>query len=238
MKENIVSNLRVPSCAKDVKGIWCGKHGFVASTMTCEGTHITFLRTDFLKFEREPWYCAERFSARDYHEEFPEEVMESIQKSGGFFITRDYLKDVSGERVVPCERRSYTSYYCAKDITSKLNVQELKSDLMYGVIYDVLGKWLMETRALTKEEWLNSPKDEKLQKEILMRDQGGWNLKELFGDIFKNEWTQELFSEEYAVLRSGTPCSDGEGEYPSRMRLPYKKDTALEAFVRGFLYFE
>ena len=241
MKEKIVSkNLRVPSCATLGKGIWCSKHGLVAATMTCNGNEITYFRTDFLDLDRVAWYFAEKFSKDDYHETVKKEVLESIKQHGGFFLTRHYLTSGPDGKVMSCKGDPITNvnYGEAKNLVSNLDIPELKSDLMYGVIYDVLGKWLIETGTLTKEEWVSSPTDEAEQYALLTKDHGGWCLQELLGDIFKMEWTQEKYADKSVVAREGVPFTDGEGNYPSRMRLSYRpqyKNT--KAVIRAFLYF-
>ena len=241
MKEKIVSNLRVPSCAKIGKGIWCPKHGFVGATMTCEGNEITFFRTDFLDIERVAWYFEEKFSENDYHESVRDEVLESIKQNGGFFLSKYYLTNMPDGKVMSCEGEPITNvnYGDAKNLASNLDVPELKSDLMYGVIYDVLGKWLIDTGTLSKEEWINSPENETMQKALLRKDHGGWTLEELLGDIFKMEWTQEKYADKYVVVREGIPFTDGEGNYPSRMRItgtPEFKNS--KAVIRALLYFK
>ena len=55
-------------------------------------------------------------------------------------------------------------------------------------------------------------KSKEVQNAILDRDCGGWTIRELFGDIFKTEWTQEFY-ETSAVTREGIPFTDGEGNY-------------------------
>ena len=241
MKEKIVSkNLRVPSCAILGKGIWCPKHGFVGATMTCEGNEITFFRTDFLSIERIAWYFAEKFSDKDYHENVGKEVLESIEQNGGFFLSKHFLTNAPDGKVKSCEGTAITrvNFSEAKRLANSIEIPELQSDLMYGVIYDVLGSWLIETGTLTKEEWVNSPSDEEKQKELLTRDQRGWCLQELVGNIFQKEWTQEKYSSQSVVVREGVPFTDGEGNYPSRMRITASKDAETDAVIRALLYFK
>ncbi len=226
MTENRVFELRVPACAVIKRLISCPKYSFVAVTMEYLGREITFFRTDFLELERVAWDSAEIFSDTWFHEEVPEEVFESIRRNRGFFLTKDFLGEKGG------------NYNEAVELTEKLNVPELKSTLPYGVIYDTLGKWLIETGFLTKEEWLCSPADESAQKEILNRDCGGATLNQLVGNIFEMEWTNEKYADK-VVAREGKPFSDGEGNYFARKRYIYNQDFRIpEVRARAFLYFE
>ncbi len=242
MKENVVSKRRMPACAKLEKVISCEKYGEIAAIFTWNGNQITFFRADFLEIKSVAWYFAEKFTEDCYHEELPYEVLESIRKNDGFFLSKNFLSFSKDGNVVSTEDGepiTHSNYDEAKLFAACLNVPELKSDLMYGVIYDVLGKWLIETGTLTKEEWINSPTTEEEQKQILERDCGGWNLEELLGNIFNMEWTQEYFSKDYVVAREGIPGTDGEGNYPSRMRYSYRKNMRnSKAKIRAFMYFE
>lgn len=241
MKENVVSMRRIPDCANLEKVISCEKFGEIAATFTWNGNQITFFRADFLEIKRVAWYFAEKFTPECYHEELPIEVLESIRKNGGFFVSKNFLSFSKEGSVVSRENGepiTDLNFEEAKLFAECLNVPDLRSDLMYGTIYDVIGNWLIETGTLTEEEWTNSPTEKELQQEILKRDCGGWNLEELLGNIFDNEWTQEMFKN-YVVTREGVPFTDGEGEYPSRMRYSYQKEMRNhQAKIRAFMYFE
>lgn len=223
-KENVVSCLHLPASANVEKIISCPQYGEVAAVLDWNGMKLTFFRVDFLDFERVAWYFAEQFCDTWYHEDVPESVKKSVAENGGFFVSSHF--------VTPAE----VEYEEAMRLTSGLELPELKSALMYGVIYDVLGKWLLATGTLTEAEWLNSPTDKISQKQILTRDCGGWSVQELLGDIFQKEWTQEQFNGHYVVARAGQPDTDGEGQYPSRMRYAYARLSA-RAHARAFLYF-
>ncbi len=225
MTENRVFELRVPACAVIKKIISTPKNGIVGVTMEYLGREITFFRTDFLEFERVAWDDAEIFSDTWFHESVPEEVIESIRKNHGFFLTKDFLDEMGG------------SYDEAVNTAEALRIPELKSTLPYGVVYDTLGKWLIETGFLTESEWLNSPQNIAEQKEILNRDCGGATLSQLLGNIFEMEWTNEKFADK-VVAREGQPFSDGEGNYVARKRYIYSQDFRIpEARTRAFLYF-
>ena len=225
MTENRVFELRVPACAVIKKIISTPKNGIVGVTMEYLGREITFFRTDFLEFERVAWDDAEIFSDTWFHESVPEEVIESIRKNHGFFLTKDFLDEMGG------------SYDEAVNTAEALKIPELKSTLPYGVVYDTLGKWLIETGFLTESEWLNSPQNISEQKEILNRDCGGATLSQLLGNIFEMEWTNEKFADK-VVAREGQPFSDGEGNYVARKRYIYSQDFRIpEARTRAFLYF-
>lgn len=226
MKENVVSCfLHLPADAKIEKIISCPEYGEVAAVLNWNGIPMTFFRTDFLQFERVAWYCAEKFCNTGYNEELPEEVRKSLTANGGFFLSKNFITPVD------------VMYEEARRIIECLyDVQGLKSTLMYGVIYDVLGKWLLEMGTLSMDEWLNSPKDKEAQQLILTRDCGGWTIEELLGDLFQLEWTQEKFGSHYVVARAGEPATDGEANYPARMRYAYDESMGVGAKARVFFF--
>ena len=224
MKEKTVFGMRVPACAK-VEGVksYDGL-GIVAMTMNCNGIAVTFFRTDFLpELERVAWDENEVLVGRGYHEEIPESVKESIKNAGGIFIARDFLKtNPAGTKAIPdgnhVERGM--NHETAKTLAASLEVPEMEATLIYGAVYDMMGRWLIATGSLTEEEWVNSPESKEAQNAILDRELGEWSIRELFGDIFQTEWTQEFY-ESAAVTREGIPFSDGEGNYPARKRYMY-----------------
>ncbi|MBR3613957.1 MAG: hypothetical protein IKL55_02125 [Clostridia bacterium] len=242
MSERIVFELRVPSCAKvkDVKFI--PKYNFVAATMEYEGRAITFLRTDFLEFKPEAWDYAEKFSDTQYSEVIPEVVTESIKKCGGIYISRDFHQTTEdGKRWVTSggKTRKGMSYVQAECLAALGEIPEMESSLIYGVVYDMIGKWLIATESLTEEEWAQSPESVEKQNEILNRDCGGWTIKELLGDIFQFEWTKERFEQKWPVARCGIPHDDGERKYPARKRYAYKPDMYhSETVARTMWYFK
>ena len=239
---NTLFIVRVPEGTEITKVISCAKYGNVAITMQHNGNEITFFNTDFLNLDRVAWYDAIKFSNKDFHEEVPEKVLESIKRNGGFFLSKHFMTHMPGGKIMACEGLPIqkATFEEAKGFAQSIQIPLLKSDLMYGVIYDILGKWLIETETLTEEEWLYSPKSEEEKEKILTRDCGGWNLKELLGDIFVNEWTQERYGDRnYVVTRHGMPWFDGEGEYPARMRYTYADYISLsDTVIRAFMYYD
>lgn len=224
INENTVFGMRVPACAKIESVKCCRDLGTVAMTMDCNGNAITFFRTDFLpELERVAWDENEVLIGRGFHEEIPKNVAESIKTSGGIFIARDFvMTGIDGTTAVPSGRpvERNMNQDCAKKLATSLEVPDMEATLIYGAVYDMLGKWLIATGSLTTDEWLNSPETEEAQKAILDRDCGGWTIRELFGNIFETEWTQEFYKEN-VITRGGIPFTDGEGYYPARKRYIY-----------------
>lgn len=224
MNEKTVFGMRMPACA-EVKSVkHCRELGVVAMTMNCNGNAVTFFRTDFLPaLERVAWDDTEVLVGRGFHEEIPENVSKSIENAGGIFLARDFvMANPEGTKAIPAggavERRMNHDF--AKELASSLEIPGMDAYLIYGAVYDKMGQWLLATGSLTEEEWVNSPKTKIEQNAILDRDCGGWTIRELFGNIFKAEWTQEMY-ENSAVTREGIPFTDGEGNYPARKRYTY-----------------
>ncbi len=222
--EKTVFGMRVPACAKLESVKSCREHGVVAMTMDCNGNAVTFFRTDFLPaLKRVAWDDTEVLEGRGFHEEIPENVMESIKATGGIFIARDFVTaNPEGTKAIPCgrtvERRMNYDY--AKELATSLEVPGMNACLIYGAVYDMMGQWLIATGCLTEDEWVHSPESKIAQNAILDREYEGWTIRELFGNIFKTEWTQEKY-EDSGVTREGIPFTDGEGNYPARKRYMY-----------------
>lgn len=222
--EKNVFEMHMPAGAevKDVKKI--RELGVVAITMNCNGIDVTFFRTDFLpELEMIAWDDTEVFSERGFHEEIPEFITNSITKTGGIFIARDFVTSNSdGTKTVPkgTEAERKMNQERAKEMAASMEISGMEACLIYGAVYDMMGRWLIATESLTEEEWLNTSDSKDVQNAILDRDCGGWTIRELFGDIFKTEWTQEMY-QNFAVTREGLPFSDGEANYPARKRYTY-----------------
>ena len=222
--EKTVFGMRVPACAKVKSVKRSQKLGIVAMTMNCCGNEVTFFRTDFLpELERVAWDDTEVLVGRGFHEEIPEFVKNSIKSAGGIFLARNFvMANPEGTRAMPsggtAERRM--SQQQANELASSLEIPGMEANLIYGAVYDAMGRWLIATESLTEDEWTQSPESKEAQKAILDRDCGGWTIRELFGNIFKTEWTLEKY-ETSAVTRVGIPFTDGEGNYPARKRYTY-----------------
>ncbi len=236
--EKNVFELHVPSCAVVKKAIYT-EQGFVAAALKCGENEITYFRTDFLSLERVAWDCNEVLD-RGFHDDIPDEIIESIEKNKGFFISRNPLSINPKGKVVSKEHLAIEgmSFARAEKIVRKFNISQMESSVPYGLIYDLIGKWLIQTKTLTEEEWLWSPTSEEEQKTIMNKDHGGWKLEDLITDIFSTEWTKEYFFDRN-ITRDGVPFSDGEANYPARKRYMYSKGfNHPDAKVRAFLYFK
>lgn len=222
--EKTVFGKRVPACAKVKSVKRSQKYGVVAMTMDCLGNAVTFIRTDFLpELERVAWDDTEVLVGRGFNEEIPEIVTDSIKNVGGILLAQNFIMaNPEGTKALPAdgtvERKM--SQQQAKNLASSLEIPGMEACLIYGAVYDTIGRWLIATESLTEEEWVHSPENKCEQKAILDRDCGGWTIRELFGNIFKTEWTQERY-ENNAVTREGIPFTDGEGNYPARKRYIY-----------------
>ena len=220
--EKIVHGLRLPACAEilDVKR-WMGNE-IIAVTLNCNGIAVTFFRFFFLPMPKMiAWDDTEVFGENAFHEEIPEDVWECIRNEEGIFISRDFISTLE-EKPVPrnlvAEHKLNQEY--AKKQAASLEIPGMEANLIFGAVYDTMGKWLLETESLTEKEWLDGPRSKEEQDAILDRDCGGWTIRELFGNIYMTEWTQEMY-QNVAVTREGLPFSDGEGLYPARKRYTY-----------------
>ena len=236
--------LRVPSCAKMLDVKFSPKHGFVAATFAANGYYVTFLRTEFLNepFKPVAWDYAEKFIPGWYTEVIPEQVEKSIKECGGIYVSRDFVQTIPGEnKQVPSGGETVRGMsYCHAEMYVKMaEIPEMEPLMLPGAVYDLIGRWLIETGSLSAEEWTNSPSSVEEQNRILDRDCGGWTIRELMGDIFQLEWTSESYDQMMAVARSGIPRTDGERDYPSRKRYAWERGMFHDkAVVRRLWCFE
>lgn len=229
-KEKTLFGLRVPECA-EIKSVKKSRElGVVAMTMILNGNEVTFFRTDFLpEIKRIAWDENEKQEiGYGFYEEIPENLAKSIRITGGIFIARNFVMiNPEKTKIVPkgIVARGM-NYEEAQKMAASLYVPKMEATLIYGAIYDTLGRWLIATGSLSKEEWVNSPESEEEQSAILDRicgdSDGEWTIRELFGDIFKTEWTKEKYNES-VITREGIPFSDGEVIYSARKRYIYPK---------------
>lgn len=233
--EKTVFGTRMPACAEVTDTKLSQEFGVVAMTMKCNGNAVTFFRTDFLgPLERVAWDDNEVFSEKGFHETIPNFITDSIANSGGIFIARNFVMTNRDDNKLMTDGgviKRKMNYEQAATISNFFKIPEMEANLIYGAIYDAMGKWLIATGSLTEEEWLHSPESKEVQNAILDRKCGGiandsgktdgsWTIRELFGNIFETEWTNEKYSES-AVAREGVPFSDGEANYPARKRYIY-----------------
>lgn len=230
--------VRVPKDAVVRKIIFTGKQGFSAVVMDWKGIPITYLRTDFLgKPERVDWKTGE-LPIPAFYEEISEEILDSIQKNKGIFLSQNFLTTMGlNVSLIVKEARSL-SYEEAFELSAEFSEEEVTATIQFGAVYDLVGKWLIATGILTEEQWLKGPKNPEEKKHLLERDHGGWCLEELLGDVFQSEWTREMCGN-YHVARSGIPHDDGETMVvQARERYGYNPDfTAADVKCRVMFYF-
>ena len=192
--------------------------GFLDANGTLDGTNFSE------KFGRRN-YQDDEFSDGEFNEELEEELRkqwESVQKCGGFYISRYNIskniqtgeaQSVKGE--IPWTNIDWNdSVKAAKTFGDGVSVT---SHLPFGAEYDSALEWFIKSGKRTKEEiandstqWGNfwnirTPK--KVVKTGTCEEWSTNNIFDLAGNI--DEWTQEKKGHSYRVIRGGNCISNG-----------------------------
>ena len=174
-------------------------------------------------FGRRNYSMNEHFTD-EFQEEFEGKLAlqtESIQKYGGFYISRyevsmqgNHICSVKGEMPLSC-----VNFYEAMSLANGFeNKKDVKSHLTFGAEYDSVLLWLIHSGAKTPIEvvknssgwgnFLNSDGSTKKAKETGSSEKYCTNaIYDLAGNL--DEWTQEKYQEHLRVTRSGHFELDG-----------------------------
>lgn len=229
------SNPPIPEGYEYVTGKW--NNGFVIERMTEDNSQFVWVPVEYLKtngtqngndftekFGRRR-FLSEEFSEKKFYEPMNEELLlqkESVKKYGGFYISR-YLISKNQENNMPQSVKwampwTYISYKEAKKVAETFEVGEtLKSHLPYGLEYDSLFEWIIESNAKSRKEviidstkWGNywntpEPKGEATRTGDDERFVAN-RIYDIAGNV--DEWSQEKCNEE-RVVRGGYYLDEG-----------------------------
>lgn len=216
--------------------------GALPSNGTLDGKHFTE------KFGRRN-YQNDEFSQSDFHEDMDEKQLKSVQKYGGFYISRYTIskskngKPASVKGAMPWINIDFPD---AVKESMKFGQGIVQSHLWYGAECDSILEWLKETGKSHKEiaedstSWgnywncKNSP--EKVVETGSRKEWYANNIADLAGNVW--EWTQEANDSSYRVLRCGSCNNDG-SNYPVAYRSYILTDDFFDLFgFRVALYIE
>ena len=194
--------------------------GFLDANGTLDGTNFSE------KFGRRN-YQDDEFSDGEFNEELEEELRkqwESVQKYGGFYISRYNIsrswtgeaKSVKG--AMPWTNINwFDAMEAAKTFGDGVSV---KSHLPYGAEYDSALEWFIKSKARTTDEiasdstqwgnfWNTKDSPRKVVKTGRCKEWSTNGIYDLAGNV--DEWTQEKNKSSYRVIRGG--IYDYNGEY-------------------------
>ena len=191
-------------------------------------------------------------------------MVDSVEKYGGFYIGRYETGDLSKEEAVVRKgntdirsQRWYAMYEKCKDLRGdNLNI---KTGMIWGNQWDRTMQWLIESGAKTKEEVISDSTSwgnysnatftyTNSSGEISTKNKGSQtriptgsteytnanNIYDLAGNVY--DWTMEADSTYYRVLRGGYCVNDG-GSNPARNRVRYSPNDSLSDYgCRATLY--
>ena len=169
-------------------------------------------------------------------------MIESVEKYGGFYIGRYETGDLKQEEAVVRKGNTdigsqtwYTMYEKCKDLRgNNLNV---KTGMIWGNQWDRTMMWLIESGAKSKEEVIDDSRSwgnysnstgEAANGHGTRRSTGyneAWkanNIYDLAGNVY--DWTMEAYYTDYRVLRGGGYLNDGDS---SPARRPLKLRSGL-----------
>ena len=180
-------------------------------------------------------HFSEKFGRRNYmnnefNEALNDELLESVKKYGGFYISRYNIskssegKPQSVKGVMPWVNINFDD---AKKVASTIEDNEaVKSHLTFGAEYDSVLEWFIKTEVKTlveivedSTEWGNYWNTENSPKEVVETgSREEWcanNIYDFAGNV--DEWTQEQNESSYHVIRGGNYINKG-NIYPVAFR--------------------
>ena len=232
-------NPPIPEGYKHVCGEW--NNGFVIERCS-DGSQFVWIPVGSLdsngtldgkdfseKFGRRN-YMDDEFSDDEFNEALNDELLESVKRYGGFYISRYNIskssegKPQSVKGVMPWVNINFDD---AKKVASTIEDNEVvKSHLTFGAEYDSVLEWFIKTEVKTlaeiaedSTEWGNHWNTENSPRKVVETgSREEWcanNIYDFAGNV--DEWTQEKNESSYRVIRGGN-CSDSGDNFPVAYR--------------------
>lgn len=218
-------NPPIPEGYKHVCGEW--NNGFVIERCS-DGSQFVWIPVGSLdsngtldgkdfseKFGRRN-YMKNEFSDAEFNEALNDELLESVKRYGGFYISRYNIskssegKPQSVKGVMPWVNINFDG---AKKVASTIEDNEVvKSHLTFGAEYDSVLEWFIKTKVKTlaeiaedSTEWGNYWNTENSPRKVVETgSREEWcanNIYDFAGNV--DEWTQEKNESSYRVIRGG-----------------------------------
>ena len=235
-------NPPIPEGYKHVCGEW--NNGFVIERCS-DGSQFVWIPVGSLdsngtldgkdfseKFGRRN-YMDDEFSDDEFNEALNDELLESVKRYGGFYISRYNIskssegKPQSVKGVMPWVNINFDD---AKKVASTIEDNEVvKSHLTFGAEYDSVLEWFIKTEVKTlaeiaedSTEWGNHWNTENSPRKVVETgSREEWcanNIYDFAGNV--DEWTQEKNESSYRVIRGGNYYCNGD-VYPVACRNYY-----------------
>ena len=224
-------NPPIPEGYKHVCGEW--NNGFVIERCS-DGSQFVWIPVGSLdsngtldgkdfseKFGRRN-YMDDEFSDDEFNEALNDELLESVKRYGGFYISRYNIskssegKPQSVKGVMPWVNINFDD---AKKVASTIEDNEVvKSHLTFGAEYDSVLEWFIKTEVKTlaeiaedSTEWGNHWNTENSPRKVVETgSREEWcanNIYDFAGNV--DEWTQEKNESSYRVIRGGGYIGNG-----------------------------
>ena len=192
------------------------------------------------------------FLESEFHDEMDDMLkkqFESIQKYGGFYISRYAISKSKNDKPASVKgEKPWTdiNFDDAVKEAKKLGQGNVQSHLVYGAEFDSTLQWLIETGkpvgqiAKDSTKWGNYCNCENSPQQVVKTgSREEWyanNIADLAGNVW--EWTQEAKNSSYRVLRGGSYYRNGINT-PVAYRTYYSTDYYLNLIgFRVALYIE
>ena len=234
-------NPPIPEGYKHVCGEW--NNGFVIERCS-DGSQFVWIPVGSLdsngtldgkdfseKFGRRN-YMDDEFSDDEFNEALNDELLESVKRYGGFYISRYNIskssegKPQSVKGVMPWVNINFDD---AKKVASTIEDNEVvKSHLTFGAEYDSVLEWFIKTEVKTlaeiaedSTEWGNHWNTENSPRKVVETgSREEWcanNIYDFAGNV--DEWTQEKNESSYRVIRGGGYSIYGGRNFPVAYRV-------------------
>lgn len=249
----------IPEGYVHIKGTW--DTGFVIQNKA-DGSEFTWIPIGYLdpdgmldgvnfneEFGRKNWYDS-NFSEKGYHEEIPNEFIQSVKKYGGCYLSSYHASKEDGKLVfkqgnMPWVNINYPNAETAAAGYAK-DSKDIASIITSGAVFDSLLRWIIKSNAKTYNQvvkdstswgnyWNSKNSPQKVMPTGSKTKWSVFNIYDIAGNV--DEWTSEMSGSSCRVLRGGY-CNYNGNDWPAASRFynypnSYFNHTSFRAVLFG-----
>lgn len=216
--------------------------GFLDSDATLDGEHCNE------KFGKMNFYNSD-FSESGFYEEVNYDLLESVKKYGGYYISSYHASKQKGKLVFKKGNMPWVSINYPDAAAAAANYAEGSKDvtscIVSGAAFDTMLRWIVKSGAKTREEvvdnstsWGNYWNTPNSPKGVMPTGSNeNWcvcNIYDIAGNV--DEWTSEKNGSLYHVLRGGDFCYQGDKWKAAGRGYNHYADYYLDTSFRAVLY--
>ena len=200
------------------------------------------------RFGRRKW-IHEKFSYEDFHEEVNWNLLDSVKRHDGVYISRYHASNKKGKVVFKKNKMPFVNvnFHQAKQFAESyaINEEEVKSCLTTGSAFDSLLQWIVQSKAKSEKEvvedstsWGNYFNTTNSPQKVLPTgsNENGCvcNIYDIAGNT--DEWTEEMNGCSWSVLRGGGYSCDGSYFTAARRNFNHLSGNCSDTSFRALLY--